>query len=80
MTTLERITRRILGAVRFIDATTHTPITEALILSSPSVTFIRNRRSVYVIEEVSNLARSTFLCIPPPRRRLRTIGSRFMSA
>ncbi|RMH31333.1 MAG: hypothetical protein D6690_16775 [Nitrospirae bacterium] len=55
MTTLERIDRRVLGAIRFLDATTYTPLVRDLILSSPVATFLRNRRSLYVLSAVHTL-------------------------
>lgn len=66
MTTLERIDRRILGTVRVLDATTVTPITRRLVLSSPILVFGRNRRAFYTVEKASGLESHDHAFLAPP--------------
>ena len=52
---LEHVDRRILGAVRFIDATTRLQVPAPLIVKAEGVTWIRNRQGQYVISGTPNL-------------------------
>lgn len=52
---LEHIDRRVLGAVSFIDATTHLRILAPLSVTAAGVKLMRNRRGFYVIASVPGL-------------------------
>jgi hypothetical protein len=51
----ERVDRRILGALRCVDATTLAPIDEPLIVSAPGARLLRNRSGLFVIHSWSRL-------------------------
>jgi hypothetical protein len=53
---LERVERRVLGAVRCVDATTLSSIDDPLHISAPGARFVRNRSGLYVIGSWTRLA------------------------
>lgn len=53
---IERLDRRVLGAVRLIDAVTGRPIARPLTVAADGSRFLRNRESLYVIREATGLA------------------------
>lgn len=64
---LDRTQWRVLGAVRFVDATTQVPIERGLRIDAPGATLVRNRSGLYVIRHWDALAEheSEFLAPPP---------------
>jgi hypothetical protein len=52
---MERIDRRIFGALRLLDAVTGAQVTEALLVTAAGATLVRNRRGLYVITSVSGM-------------------------
>jgi len=63
---LERVERRILGAVRFVDAATQLWITDSLEVSAPGVKLIRNGHGAYVIAAAPGLDAHTQAFTAPP--------------
>lgn len=63
---LEHIDRRVLGAVRFLDAATRLPITEPLLIDAPGARLRRNRMGDYVIFDAPGLAAHTAEFLQPP--------------
>jgi hypothetical protein len=53
---LERVEDRVLGALRFVDATTGVPVAEPLLLEGDGVDVLRNRSGLYVIRGWDRLA------------------------
>lgn len=53
---LERVEWRVLGALRFVDATTNIPIERPLQVDAPGATLQRNRSGAYVIRHWGPLA------------------------
>lgn len=53
---LDRTEWRVLGALRFVDATTQVPIERGLRVDAPGATLIRNRSGLYVIRHWDTLA------------------------
>ena len=53
--TVETITNRVLGAIRFLDAVTMVPVTRLLSVEGTGVGFFRNRLAVYVLKHVPGL-------------------------
>ena len=53
---IERLDRRVLGAVRLIDAVTGRAIARPLTVAADGSRFLRNRESLYVIREAAGLA------------------------
>jgi hypothetical protein len=53
---LERLERRVLGALRFIDATTLAPVDDPLNVSAAGARLLRNRSGLYVIRSWTELA------------------------
>jgi hypothetical protein len=51
----ERVDRRVLGALRCVDATTLMPIDERLRVSAPGVRLLRNHSGLYVIQSWTRL-------------------------
>jgi hypothetical protein len=51
----ERVERRVLGALRLVDATTLVPIDDPLIVSAPGARLLRNRSGLYVIHSWTRL-------------------------
>jgi hypothetical protein len=51
----ERVDRRVLGALRCVDATTRMPIDEPLAVSAAGARLLRNRSGLYVIQSWSRL-------------------------
>jgi hypothetical protein len=70
---LERVESRIVGAVRFVDAVTGTPIAELFQLTAPSAKFVRNRSGIYVIHHAVGFSDyAAAFETPPPAP---TVGS-----
>jgi hypothetical protein len=63
---LEHVDRRVLGAVRFVDAATRVPVPEPLLVTAPGVRFIRNRSGWYVIAAAPGLERHVDAFHAPP--------------
>jgi hypothetical protein len=65
--TLERVDRRVLGAVRLLDAATGRPIARPLTVAADGVRFLRQREGFYVITEAPGLGehRRSFEEPPP---------------
>ncbi|MGH6902757.1 MAG: hypothetical protein ACREIR_08455, partial [Geminicoccaceae bacterium] len=53
---IERLDRRVLGAVRLIDGVTGRPIARPLTVAADGSRFLRNREGLYVIREAPGLA------------------------
>ena len=53
---LEHVEWRVLGALRFVDATTGVPIERGLRVDAPGATLVRNRSGLYVIRHWDALA------------------------
>jgi hypothetical protein len=70
----EHVDRRVLGAVRFVDAATGVAIREPLAVTAPGVRWIRNLSGSYVIAEAPGLAAhaDAFLA-PPPTPALESV-------
>ena len=51
----ERVDRRVLGALRCVDATTLMPIDDPLAVSAPGVRLLRNHSGLYVIQSWTRL-------------------------
>ncbi|HEX5078613.1 MAG TPA: hypothetical protein VFV80_05630 [Geminicoccaceae bacterium] len=63
---LDRLERRVLGAVRLIDATTGRPLRRPLSVSAEGVRFLINRAQLYVISRAPGLdAHATAFEAPP---------------
>ena len=52
----ERVERRVLGALRCVDATTRMPIDEPLAVSAPGARLLRNQSGLYVIDGWTSLS------------------------
>jgi hypothetical protein len=52
----ERLERRVLGALRCVDATTLAPVDDPLFISAPGARLVRNRSGLYVIRSWTRLA------------------------
>jgi hypothetical protein len=71
----ERIERRVLGAVRLVDANTRQPITRPLSVSATGVRFVRNGRGLYVIASAAGLeAHTRAFDSPPAQPPLRSLA------
>ncbi len=64
--TWERLERRVLGAVRFLDATTGLTVFSPLIVEASGVRTTRNRRGLYVIESAPGLEHHAHSFEKPP--------------
>jgi hypothetical protein len=64
--TPERVDRRVLGAVRFVDAATRTAIGEPLVVSAPGVSWRRNSSGWFVIADAPGLHAHTLAFEAPP--------------
>ena len=62
----ERVDRRVLGALRCVDATTLMPIDEPLAVSAPGARLLRNRSGLYVIQSWTRLATHEDVFEAPP--------------
>lgn len=62
----DRSERRVLGAVRFLDATTALPVPSALRVEAEGVQVKRNRRGLYVIWSAPGLDAHTTVFAEPP--------------
>lgn len=64
---LERLERRVLGAIRCIDATTLAPIDDTLQVQAPGARFVRNPSGLYVLTRWTRLdTHETGFDAPPP--------------
>jgi hypothetical protein len=63
---LDRIEWRVVGALRFIDATTGVPIERALRVDAPGASLVRNRSGLYVIRHWNALAAHESEFLAPP--------------
>lgn len=63
---LERSEWRVLGALRFVDATTRVPIERGLRVEAPGATLLRNRSGLYVIRHWDVLAAHESEFVSPP--------------
>jgi hypothetical protein len=52
----ERVERRVLGALRFVDASTLAPIDDPLVVEAPGARLVRNDGGLYVIRRWTRLA------------------------
>jgi hypothetical protein len=60
------IERRVLGALRFVDAPTGLTVTRPLRLAAPGARFLRNRLGLYVIMDAPGLGAHTRAFAKPP--------------
>ena len=63
---LERVEWRVLGALRFVDATTGVPIERSLRVDAPGASLVRNRSGLYVIRDWGVLAAHASEFLAPP--------------
>jgi hypothetical protein len=63
---LEHVDRRVLGAVRFVDAATRVPVPEPLVVTAPRVRLRRNRSGWYVITAAPGLEPHLDAFLAPP--------------
>jgi hypothetical protein len=63
---IERVDRRVLGAVRLVDSITGRPITRPLSVAADGSRFLRNREGLYVIREAPGLAAHVTELEQPP--------------
>ncbi|MBE0623310.1 MAG: hypothetical protein IH606_00735 [Burkholderiales bacterium] len=63
---LERVEWRILGALRFVDATTGVPIVRNLSVDAPGASLVRNRSGIYVIRHWGALTAHENEFLAPP--------------
>jgi hypothetical protein len=62
----EAVDRRVLGAVRFVDAVTRTAIGEPLVVSAPGVTWRRSTSGCFVVSDAPGLHHHTLTFDAPP--------------
>jgi len=63
---LERVERRVLGAVRFLDATTRLPVRSSLRVAGEGVRLVRNLQGLFVVQEAPGLAAHVEAFLAPP--------------
>jgi hypothetical protein len=63
---LEHVTRRVLGAVRFVDGNTGLQVTGPLSIETSGARFVRNRRGCYVIWDAPSLENHAEAFEQPP--------------
>lgn len=63
---LDRLERRVLGAIQLIDATTGRPLHRPLSVSAEGVRFLVNRAQLYVISQAPGLAAHSTAFAQPP--------------
>jgi hypothetical protein len=63
---LERYEWRVLGALRFVDATTRATIDRALQVEAPGASLVRNRSGLYVVRHWDGLAAHESEFLAPP--------------
>lgn len=63
---IARLDRRVLGAVRFVDAVTGQPVTERLVVEAEGVRWIRNRHDAWVMASAPGLEAHTESFAAPP--------------
>jgi hypothetical protein len=64
---LDLLDRRVVGAVRYLDATTGLPIRRALDVAGEGVRLMRNLRGLYVLSQVAGLEQHELTFPAPPR-------------
>ena len=75
---VERVQRRVLGAVRFTDAVTGLVIMEPLVVGAAGVRWIRNRRGCYVLAGAPGLeAHADTFAAPPAAPPVGSVQVRF---
>jgi hypothetical protein len=62
----ESVDRRVLGAVRFVDAVSRLPVMAPLLVRADGVSWVRNRRNLYVIVHAPGLDAHTAEWLAPP--------------
>ena len=71
----DRIDRRVLGAIRFVDRATSNIIMRPISVRAQTATLIRNRSSLYVISEADGLtAHNNEFIAPPETPSLNTVS------
>jgi len=63
---LERVEWRVLGALRFVDATTGVPVERTLHVDAPGASLLRNRSGLYVIRRWNALSAHEAQFLAPP--------------
>jgi len=63
---IDRVEWRVLGAVRFTDATTGAPVERVLRVDAPGASLVRNRSGLYVIRRWDELAAHESEFLSPP--------------
>lgn len=63
---MERVDRRVLGAVRLVDGVTGRPLERPLSVAADGARFLRNRRGLYVITDSLGLREHTTSFVAPP--------------
>lgn len=62
----ERVDRRVLGAIRLVDGTTHAPLDDAFLVQATGAEIVRNRSGLYVIRTLVTLAAHQAAFDAPP--------------
>ena len=62
----EAVDRRVLGAVRFVDATTALPVAAPLRVATGGARLVRNRRNLFVVVDAPGLEEHTAAFLAPP--------------
>lgn len=66
LTLIERADRRVLGAVRLVDAATGRPVVRPLLVAADGARFLRNRSGLYVITDSPGLREHVTSFLEPP--------------